>query len=347
MSREIALANIDLQPAQRWGHTEYSLLYHKDYLAKKVGVEYGQPGFSQKVYDRLDMDMIWHTDDGLTNWQNGRVTDMGHASYAADGGDQRASSSCPFKSEEEIWAFDAVEEYGLPDFDEQVKAYENVIQQGHKNTPNQLLTGGYYKSLVSGAIQSFGWEMLLIGFSEPEKMDKVMEGFFQRTLFHMKAWAKTSAEVLIQHDDFVWTAGAFIDPELYRKMFIPRYKKLWEAVHEAGKKVLFCSDGEFMQFAGDVVEAGADGLIFEPCNDFGVMAEKFGKTTCLVGSFVDCRDLDSGKWDKVKSDIEKTLECLKSCKGALFATGNHLPANIPPDMMDRYFDYLLPRLARA
>ena len=33
-------------------------------------------------------------------------------------------------------------------------------------------------------------------------------------------------------------------------------------------------------------------------------------------------------------------------KGAIVAVGNHLPPNIPGDMMDKYFDTLLPRLTK-
>ncbi len=35
------------------------------------------------------------------------------------------------------------------------------------------------------------------------------------------------------------------------------------------------------------------------------------------------------------------------CRGALLAVGIHLPPNIPAEMLDRYFAYLLPRLAKA
>ena len=162
----------------------------------------------------------------------------------------------------------------------------------------------------------------------------------------MKAWAQTSAEVIIQHDDFVWTAGAFMHPDIYRRVIIPRYAELWKPLHQAGKKVLFCSDGNFREFAADVAAAGADGFIFEPCNDFAEMAEQFGSSHCLVGSCVDCRDLTFGHWDRVKASVDETFAALAHCKGAIFAVGNHLPANIPPEMLDRYFDYMLPRLER-
>jgi hypothetical protein len=347
MSRQIALDNIFLKPSSRWGHSEYSLEYHKDYLAKRTGHSPVDRDLHRHGYDRFAFDFLWNSNDGLVNWaKTGRITDMGHAAYAADGSDQHASVQSPFLTVEEVWAFDAVKEYGLPDFDEQVRAYERNVQHVRQEFPDQLMTGGYYRTIVSGALAAFGWDMLLMAAADPLKMARVFDGFFQRTLFHMQAWARTSAEVIIQHDDFVWTGGAFMNPTIYREQIIPRYAALWEPLRRAGKKILFCSDGNFTEFAADVADAGADGFIFEPCMDFGHMVREFGQTHCLVGSYVDCRDLTFGKWEKVQADIDATLARLTDCKGAIVTVGNHLPANIPDDMLDRYFDYLLPRLER-
>jgi len=182
--------------------------------------------------------------------------------------------------------------------------------------------------------------MLLVGASDPAKMEAVWDGFFRMTRHHMDAWARTDVEVVIQHDDFVWTEGAFMDPEIYRKVIIPRFAELWKPLHAAGKKVIFCSDGNFMEFAQDIVEAGADGLCFEPCNDWGFMVERFGKTHCLIGSDVDCRDMAFHPWDTVRRQVDHTLELARDCRGVILAVGNHIPANVPDDMLDRYIDYL-------
>ncbi len=348
MSRQVALDNIQLRPCARWAHTEYSLGYHTDYLAARLPVSPDDPAWPRLQHERFSLDFRWHTNDGLVDWgKAGRVTDMGHADYAADGSDRRAPTTCPFTRDEDVWAFDAVAEYGLPDFAEQVRDYEQAIQASRAAFPGQLTTGGYYRTIVSGAIQAFGWEMLLAAAADPPQMERVFDSFFRRTLFHMQAWAKTSAEVIIQHDDFVWTMGPFMHPDFYRRAIIPRYAELWKPLHAAGKKVLFCSDGKITEFAADVVAAGADGLIFEPCNDFAWMAERFGTTTCLVGSAVDCRDLTLGHWSQVARDLDRTFQALRHCRGAIVAVGNHLPANIPAEMMDRYFESLFPRLARS
>jgi len=346
MSRQVALDNINLRPAERWGHTEYSLGYHREYLSRLTGLRPDHPDLMPRAHDKLVIDLNWSTNDGLVNWaEAGRVTDMGHAEYAADGSDKRQPATSPFRSPEEVWAFDAVAEYGLPDFDEQVAAYEQQVQNARERWPGQLTTGGYYRTIVSGAIAAFGWEMLLLAASDQGKFERVLDSFFRRTLFHMEAWARTSAEVIIQHDDFVWTNGPFMSPDFYRKAIIPRYAELWKPLHAAGKKVLFCSDADFSAFVDDLAGAGADGFIFEPVVDFAMMVERFGQSHCLVGSFVDCRDLIFGRREKVLSDIERTFAALARCRGAIVACGNHLSPNIPPEMLDLYFTHILPRLA--
>jgi hypothetical protein len=340
MSRQLALDTIHLKPVERLAHTEYSLMYHKAYVKALTGLEADHPDAFRAMNEAWDLDFAWSTNEGLVDWgSRGRLTDMGHAVYAADGSDQREARGCPFKTVEEVWAFDAVSEYGLPAFDDQVAAYEENRLGALRNLPNQLATGGYYRTLVSGAIAAFGWDMFLLALAEPRKMEPVLDSFYRRTKFYMEAWAKTGVEVIIQHDDFVWTEGAFMNPEIYRKVIIPRYAELWKPLHAAGKKVLFCSDANFMEFAEDVAAAGADGFIFEPVTDFEWMVDRFGQSHCLIGSAVDCCDMTFGKWAKVKADMDRTFKLAARCKGLIFAVGNHLPPNIPEAMMRAFIDY--------
>ncbi len=45
--------------------------------------------------------------------------------------------------------------------------------------------------------------------------------------------------------------------------------------------------------------------------------------------------------------IDKTFKLLERCKGVILATGNHLPSNIPNEMLDSYIEAVLPRLPRG
>ena len=342
MSRQLVLDTLALKPVPRFARTEYSLEYQLKAPPGGAGPGVDPHAATRALYARWDLDFLWTTEDGLRgDWGKfGRCTNMGHAEYAADGSDLNQPTRCPFESPEEIWAFDAVKEYGLPEMADQVAAYEAWLGEKRRAFPDQLCPGGYYKTIVSGAIQAFGWDLLLEAAADYPRMETVLDSFFRRTLFHMAAWAQTSAEVIIQHDDFVWTAGAFMPPDYYRAVIIPRYAELWKPLKRAGKKVLFCADGDFREFAADIVAAGADGLIFEPVMDFAEMTEKFGETTVLVGSAVDCRDLTFGKWETVRAAIDRSLHLARKCRGVILATGNHLPANIPADMLEQYRAYL-------
>jgi len=194
--------------------------------------------------------------------------------------------------------------------------------------------------MMSGAINAFDWDMLLEAAAEPTKFEKVLNSFFELTLHHVQGWAKTSAPVFIQHDDFVWSSGAFIHPDFYRKVITPRYADLWKVLHEAGKKVLFCSDANWIDFLDDIVEAGADGFIFEPMMPLDPIVEKYGQTHVIVGSKVDCRTLTFGSMDEVQKEIDTTIALTQNCPGFMFAVGNHIPSNVPVDTAMGYIDYL-------
>jgi len=343
MSRQLALDTIHLRPVSRLAHTEYSLNYHTEYVQQRTGLAITDPAVTRKLYDLWGIDFQWGTYEGLHgNWgARGRATDMGHAVYAADGSDLRQPAQSPFRTPEEVWAFDPAKEYGLPDFGAQVASYEKIYQDAKAAYPDQLTTGGYYKTTVSGAIAAFGWDMLLLACADRQRMAEVFIRIREFTQHHMNAWARTSAEVIIQHDDFVWTEGAFMHPDIYRQVIIPGFAELWKPLRAAGKKVLFCSDGNFIEFAEDLAAAGADGFIFEPMMGFQAMVKRFGSSHCLVSSAVDCVDMAFRPWSTVKASMDKTLRLARDCKGLIWAVGNHLPANIPAEIMDRYIEYFL------
>jgi hypothetical protein len=343
MSYEVGRKAMRLEPAERLGHTEYCSNYAL--VRAVVGLDPRTDGHAwRRFYDAWDFDFLWVTNDGPVGWEGrGRVTDMGHAEFLEGGIDRRDRFVYPFQDPEDVLAFDAVEEYGLVPMDDLVRHYERVYQNGQAAHPGQVYTGGYYKTIVSGAIQAFGWDALLAAASDRARFDTVLESFFRLTMHHVRAWAQTSCEVFIQHDDMVWTEGAFMHPDFYRSAIFPRFKKLWDVLHDAGKIVLFCSDGDWTQFVDDIAAAGADGFIFEPITDLDYVVERYGKTKVIMGSHVDCRTLTFGKPEDIRREIDATLKVAFDCPGFVFAVGNHVPSNIPVDNARYYFDYLSKR----
>lgn len=339
MSYQIGIDTLFLRPTPRIAHTEYS---DHGPLQQKVARQTGRP-----FTEAWDYDLLWVSNDGPDPWDHSdKLVDMGHAEYADGGVDFRPTHKGMFDDVEDVYRFDVNQTFEPTDFDELVAFYQRFFQGGQADHPHLVFPGGYYHTMVSGAIAAFGWELLLEAAADQARFAEVIDRFYQRTLHHVKAWAATDIAAFIQHDDFVWSAGAFMDPSFYRKVIIPRYAHLWDVLHDAGKKVLFCSDANWIGFLDDIVDAGADGFIFEPMMPLEPVVERYGQTHVIVGSKVDCRTMAFGTVDQIRNEVDATLELARDCPGFVVAVGNHIPANVPIDHCTFYIDYLRDHWAR-
>ncbi len=338
MGYQIGIDALNLRWTERVARTEYNDNW--EIVRHYTGKDPQKDGSAWKEFnDAIHLDYMWNVNDGPLPWsERGRVTDMGHAVYVEDGSDYRALQPSPFTSVKEVLEFNAVKEYGLLDYRALVEYYEQWYRDGQAAN-DQVISGGYYNTIVSGAIQIFGWEMLLEAAGEdPERFgEDVLGSIFAQSLHHYKAWAETSIEVFMCHDDMVWTAGPFINPDFYRRYIFPRYRELWRPLREAGKRVMYCSDGTFDMFLDDLADAGADGFCFEPTNDLEMMVNKYGHTHVLMGG-ADCRTLSFGSREDIERELRWVFELARDCPGFVFATGNHLPANIPLENAIFYFE---------
>ena len=339
MSYQIGIDTIHLRPTPRLGHTEYC---SHDALKRAVtGLADGDPARNAAFSRLWEYDFGWSTDNGPVSWEErGRTTDMGHAEFLEGGSDRRPARPCPFRSVDEAWAFDAVAEYGLTDHGVLTEYYQRRHDEARSRSAEEVHTGGYYRTLFSGAIAVLGWEMLLQAASDRRRFARVLDSVHQQTLHHGSAWAETSIEVYMCHDDMVWSQGPFLHPDFYRAEVFPRYAELWSRLKSAGKKVAFTSDGDWSLFVDDIVEAGADVLVFEPMMALEPVVAKYGGSHCLVASKVDARTLTFGTKAQIRAEIDATLSLASSCKGLILAVGNHIPSNVPIENARFYFDYL-------
>jgi len=161
----------------------------------------------------------------------------------------------------------------------------------------------------------------------------VLDRWADLLMGYVEAWAATDIEVFLTHDDMVWTAGGIFSPEFYRTYVFANYKRYWDCVKDAGKKVLFCSDGNYSQYVDDLAAAGADGFIFEPLTDLELVCRKYGRTHVIVGN-ADTRILTFGTTGDVVAEVKRCMDLGRDCPGYFFAVGNHIPPNVPIENAD-------------
>ena len=133
-------------------------------------------------------------------------TNMGHATYAAGGIDYDNALRCPFKTPEDVLAYDPWEVIGPKDRKELIRRFDEHYRQNCGNNPDGVNMTGTYVTLVSGLISLFGWEMLLLAMgTDPEGFGRLANRYASWMQQYYDALAETSVSVIYSHDDIVWT----------------------------------------------------------------------------------------------------------------------------------------------
>jgi hypothetical protein len=335
MSYQRGWQAIHLQMPDRIPHTEY--LFHRPFIKKVTGYDFedaSQEGMAlSTIAAALDYDFIWSTygrDWGLPE------TDMGRAKYYETESPWHASY--PFTSVEEVLDFNPLEVADLPTMEVLTSSVREYYERGQKAYPDAVFPGGFYNSVFTWNIKTFGWELFMVAAkTDLKRFEQILDQFTQISMMVVEAHIHAEIPVFLCHDDIVWASGPVFSPAWMRELIIPRLRRLWMPLREAGIKVLFCSDGKFDEFVDDLVEAGAQGLILEPLTDLKYIVERFGQTHVIIGN-ADSRILQYGSTDEIRAEAKRCADLGRDCPGYFFAVGNHIPYTVPIRSVECYLE---------
>ena len=344
-----AAVNLEMPP--RVPRTEFSAWRYWDLIRVVTGVS-AEPDSPPEVRQRAsnafmkawNFDLRWATlinSDDLAECR----TDMGHAEYDAGGADRRDTIACPFQTPEEVLAFDPWEVYGPLERATLTRRFEEHYRRQCIQTPDLVNMTGIYITLVSGLIEIFGWEMLLLAAgTDRAAFGRLTDRYASWIQQHFEALAASDVPVVMIHDDIVWSTGPFMAPAWYRERVFPNYRRLFAPLRDAGKRILYTSDGNFTRFIDDIAACGVHGFVLEPWTDMVYIAEKYGKTHVFVGN-ADTRVLLSGAREQIRAEVARCMAIGKVCPGYFMAVGNHIPANTPIENA-LYYNEVYEQLAR-
>lgn len=336
MSYERGMAALNLEMPPQVPRTEYSAEFHWDLVKAVTGIDVSphdsaekQAAASAAFRREWDYDLVWNI---LLHCQelDACRTDMGHAEYAAEGSDRRESVRCPFSDPDEVLAFRPMEVYGPCDVRHMTSRFEADYQTQREQVPDAVTMTGIYITLVSGLLEIFGWDMMLMAMADAEEFGEVAHRYAEWIGGYFEALAASDVPVVMVHDDIVWTSGPFCHPDWYRTYVFPNYKKLFAPILESGKKLIYTSDGNYTMFVDDIAACGVHAFVMEPCTDMAYIAEKYGKTHAFIGN-ADTRVLMSGSNEAIHREVERCMKIGKPHPGFFMAVGNHIPPNTPVD----------------
>ena len=84
---------------------------------------------------------------------------------------------------------------------------------------------------------------------------------------------------------------------------VPWYRRIFEAIHEQGRKALYISDGNTFQVLDNLLETGADGLYIETTSmDPETFMQRAGRDKLYMVKS-DSRNIDLGTVEDIRAEV--------------------------------------------
>ncbi len=207
-----------------------------------------------------------------------------------------------------------------------------------ENEPDKQLWekgAGFYNTMFMWPILVFGYEQFLSICLEPE-FERIMDEFAEINRRVFRSIARLPVDWVCCHDDIVTTAGPLCSPSWMKKHVFPRYEEFWGILRDAGKQVVFMSDGSVDFFVDDIMKLGVRGIISEPYTDYKAIAKKY--ENCFLAGEGDVRVLMHNNPEEIKKMVASMVETGNLSGGYMMCIGNHIPFNVPPPAVKLYLD---------
>ena len=193
----------------------------------------------------------------------------------------------------------------------------------------------FYNTMFMWPLLVFGYENFLSICLEPE-FERIMDEFAEINRRVFKAIARLPIYWVCCHDDIVTTHGPLCSPAWIRRFIFPRYEEFWAILHQAGKQVVFMTDGCVDVFVDDIMSMGIRGIISQPYTNYKAIAAKY--KDCFIAGEGDVRILMRNDAAEITKMVLSMVETGKMSAGYMMCIGNHIPFNTPPQAVELYFN---------
>ncbi len=276
---------------------------------------------------------------------DGHSSDPGkHTVRWGDGESAPWSHGEAFRSAEDVFAYSPLEhahESLLGDVTSEETLYRNwrkllPAEWGDRAPEGSTRMDCYnHFTMFMWPLMTFGYELFLETCLD-ERFDRIMDEFAEINRRVFRALARMPQNFILCHDDIVNTRGPVCSPAWMRRHIFSRYEEFFGIVRDAGKQVIFMTDGCVDAFADDIFACGARGIITEPYTDFRAIARKH--ENCFLAGEGDNRVLMRSRPEEIRAMVEGMVETARMTGGYMMCVGNHIPWNVPPKAVQCYLD---------
>lgn len=181
---------------------------------------------------------------------------------------------------------------------------------------------------------------LLFGFEEfclklhddPELVKAVADRIGSVGLEGMQQLCREKIDFVALGDDMAYTEGTMIAPELMRQFFFPWYRRFIQTARDAGKRVVFHSDGKVEPLIPDFIAAGLNALhpIEPKAMDIVRLKKTYGKQLAFFGN-IDVDLLARGAASAVEARARELIAAMAPGGGYALGSSNAVADYVQPE----------------
>lgn len=178
-------------------------------------------------------------------------------------------------------------------------------------------------------------------YTNEREVDHLLEALTEYLIELIRNWGETSVSAIFPTDDWGSQTSLMVSPEMWRKRFKPRYRRIFDEIHRCGKDVFFHSCGNVTAIVRDLIDLGVD--VLDPLQpgamDLDAMARQFGGGISFCGGIDDQR-LEDYTSQEVKDAVYRAMETLGRPfgNGYIVAPANVIAPSVPLENLEALFE---------
>ncbi len=151
-------------------------------------------------------------------------------------------------------------------------------------------------------------------------------------------------DVVMAGDDLGMQDRPQVSPELFRKLFKPRFKRYFDLIHDlSSAKILLHTCGSVWLLLDDLLDVGIDALhpvqVAAANMDTARLKDRYGDKLSFWGAIDTQHVLPRGSVEEVKAEVRRRIDDLAHGGGYVLGAVHNIQPDVPPENIVAMYDY--------
>jgi len=154
-------------------------------------------------------------------------------------------------------------------------------------------------------------------YESPEQLGRLIDILADMNLAAIGRYAAAGADALMWPDDWGLQNRLMISPDKWREIWKPRYKRIYNAAHEAGLAVFLHSCGHIVDILDDLIEIGLDAVHMDQQENMGLklLGGRFGGRLTFWAPVDIQATMARGNPDEIRAYCRRMVEHFHRTEG--------------------------------